>query len=160
LKVEDVKPEICHGDHGLGHEAVTLHGGVEPEATIVVPLAKETDGAEDAGRICVKAQCPVPLVAALHGRQRVPLVVAEDAIVGERPGNAGVQKANNLPLGEKLLHLLGIGEFQWTKDEAIGPERRCHGRRIAPPDGRADADSTGKLTTGEVAANAPAMDRY
>ncbi len=94
----------------------------KPEAAIVGPGAMQADGADVLLGRLFESKRPLPLVAALDGRERNVTIVGKSAVGGVRPRNDGVEMLDDLPVGKKQLGLLRIGELERAQEEARGVE--------------------------------------
>ena len=125
-EAEGVEPEVGDGGGGFGHEALALPGEAEPEAAIVVGALHQGDEADELGGVGLEAERPVPLVAAGDGGEGDVAVEGEGSVGGVGPGDAGGEEADDLPVGEEALGLLGVVERGGAEDEARGFELGDH----------------------------------
>ena len=106
---------------------MALPGKAEPEAAIVFGAANEADDADELIGFLRETQAPVPGLAALDLRQGDIAQVLESAVGRVRPRDAIEQVADDLPVGEVLLHLRGIGDLERAQDESRGAAFGNHG---------------------------------
>ena len=119
---EDVEPEIVDGDDGFSHQAPAVPWEAKPEAAIVGLPLMQADGADVLLGRLFESNRPLPLVAALDGRERNVTIVGKSAVGGVRPRNDGVEMLDDLPLGKEQLGLLRVGELERAQEEAPGVE--------------------------------------
>ncbi len=69
---------------------------------------------------------PMPLIPAIHGRKSCIAIVGVGAVRRIGPGNRIREIANDLPMRKQKLRLRGVGELQWTQEEARSLKMRNH----------------------------------
>jgi hypothetical protein len=98
----------------------------QPEATIVILRFHEADASNQLCGIALEPQRPMPLFAALGGRQGYVATVGPGSIGRVGPRHPPSQEAHDLPVWKYHLDLLGIGKLQWMQPESIGLKCRSH----------------------------------
>src|SRR5262249_2811287 len=129
-KLQLGKPVVVNGIAGLAHQSLAVPLGSDPETSVFVLAAHETDASDNPVGIVLLPQGPMPGLTTSDGGQRHVPIKGIGAVRREGPGNAGSQVTHDLPLRKKSLDLLGIGQFQRTQHKAWCFELGSH---ILPP---------------------------
>ena len=125
-KLEGVKPEVGNGFASLGHEALSVPGQSQPESTIDLFSFEQGYGADQPIRFRFQPERPMPLIPAIHSRKSCIAIVGVGAVRRIGPGNSIREIADDLPLRKQKLRLRGVGELQWTQEEARSLKMRNH----------------------------------
>jgi hypothetical protein len=129
-KLQCVEPVVCNRIARLAHQALPLPRQAQPESAIVVFRSPQADGANQARRIALEPQRPVPFFSASDRRKRYIAAIDQRPLRWIRPRHSASQKLHQFPVWEKYLNLLCIGEFERSQPQPLGFECRRQARNL------------------------------
>ena len=125
-ELERVKPILGDGFARFRHEALSVPGQSKPESTIDVFTPQQGHAANQPVWFSLEPEGPMPLIPAIHSRKSRIAIVGVGAVRRIGPGNSFRKIANDLPMRKQKLRLRGVGELQWTQEEARCLKMRDH----------------------------------